>query len=69
MAGFLYLLYKDEAKSFSVLKHVISKYDMSELFQTDTRLLKLSFYKLDRMISVCLPDLHQHFKVSFYFFQ
>jgi hypothetical protein len=32
MAGFLYLLYKDEAKSFSVLKHVISKYDMTELF-------------------------------------
>ena len=63
MAGFLYLTYRDEAKSFSVLKQVIRLNEMSELFNTDTRLLKLHFYKLDRLISVCLPDLHNHFKV------
>lgn len=62
MAGFLYLTFKEESKSFSVLKTVIHRYEMGELFDTDTRLLKLRFYKLDRLISVCLPDLHNHFK-------
>jgi hypothetical protein len=64
MAGFLYLIYKDESKSFSVLKHLIKQYSMSDLFDTDTKFLRQKFYIFDRIISVCLPDLHSHFKVS-----
>lgn len=37
---------------------------MSYLFNTELPMLKLMFYQLDRLISINLPDLHNHFKVS-----
>lgn len=52
MAGFLYIVMKDEAKSFAVLKSLIQKNDMSELFNTENPKLKLFFYTLDRLISI-----------------
>jgi len=63
IAGFLFIMTKDEALSFQILRSVIEKYDMSVLFNTETPMLKLSFYMLDRLISIYLPDLHHHFKV------
>jgi hypothetical protein len=46
------------------MKEIIAKYNMSRLFNTELPMLKLSFYQLDRLISIVLPDLHSHFKVS-----
>lgn len=46
------------------MKALIAKFDMAVLFNTETPLLKLDFYILDRLISIFLPDLHHHFKVS-----
>lgn len=57
---------KDEATTFQVMKQVIKKYEMSLLFNTETPKLKMSFYTLDRLISIILPDLHSHLKVSNY---
>jgi len=57
---------KDEATTFQVMKQVIKKYEMSLLFNTETPKLKMSFYTLDRLISIILPDLHSHLKVSDY---
>jgi hypothetical protein len=37
---------------------------MHLLFNTETQKLKMSFYTLDRLISILLPDLHTHLKVS-----
>jgi hypothetical protein len=58
IAGFLYITYKDEAKAFSVLKNLIKNNDMAVLYNTEHPMLKIKFYKLDRLISIILPDLH-----------
>lgn len=64
IAGFLYLTLKDEALSFQVMKSIIKKNEMHLLFNTETQKLKISFYTLDRLISILVPDLHTHLKVS-----
>jgi len=64
IAGFLFLVFQsNEAKAFSVMKAVIAKYRMHEMFNTELPMLKLNFYQLDRLIAILLPDLHMHFKV------
>lgn len=63
IAGFLYILFEKESLAFAVMKEVINKFKMSELFNTELPMLKLNFYQLDRLISIILPDLHSHFKV------
>jgi len=65
IAGFLFLFLRDEALSFQVMKHIIKKFELTQLFDTETPKLKLSFYTLDRLISMLIPDLHSHFKVRF----
>jgi len=62
IAGFLYLVTKSEAQSFALFKNMLKKYEMTDLMNTETPKLKLSFYRLDRLISICLPEMHQHFK-------
>lgn len=64
IAGFLYLMLQDEALSFAIMRAVIKKFELSLLFNSETPKLKLNFYQLDRLISILLPDLHTHFKVS-----
>lgn len=64
IAGFLFLLFKDEAVSFAVLRDLIHRYQMGRMFDTSQPMLKLHFYQLDRLISILLPDLHAHLKVS-----
>jgi len=65
IAGFLYLsLGKEEALAFAVMREIIERYAMTHLFNTELPMLKLMFYQLDRLISINLPDLHNHFKVS-----
>jgi ecotropic viral integration site 5 protein len=44
IAGFLYLLFKDEALSFAVLRDLIHRYNMGRLFNTELPMLKLNFY-------------------------
>ena len=63
IAGFLYMtLDKDEALAFAVMRDVIDRYQISFLFNSELPMLKLMFYQLDRLISIHLPDLHDHFK-------
>ena len=64
IAGFLFLIFKDEALSFQVMKKIIERNDMHMLFNTETSRLKMNFYTLDRLISILVPDLHTHLKVS-----
>lgn len=64
IAGFLYLIFGDEALAFAVMREVISKYKMCQLFNSELPMLKLNFYQLDRLISILLTDLHSHFRVS-----
>jgi hypothetical protein len=44
IAGFLYLIFEDEALAFAVMREVIQKYKMSFLFNTELPMLKLNFY-------------------------
>jgi hypothetical protein len=45
IAGFLYLsLDREESYAFAVLREVIEKYQMSQLFNTELSMLKLMFY-------------------------
>lgn len=67
IAGFLYLLFDSESIAFAVMREIIARFKMSNLFNTELPMLKLHFYKLDRLISIVLPDLHAHFKVSNFF--
>jgi len=63
IAGFLFLTFGlDEAVGFAVLKEVIARRQMHDLFNTQLPMLKLNFYQMDRLISIVLPDLHSHFK-------
>ena len=65
IAGFLYLaMDKQEALAFAVMREIIERQTMTHLFNTELPMLKLMFYQLDRLISINLPDLHNHFKVS-----
>lgn len=51
-----------EALAFMILTRVISRFQMENLFNDEIPMLKLMFYQLDRLISIMLPDLHDHFK-------
>lgn len=51
-----------EALSFAVMSRVIARYQMVNLFNDEVPMLKLMFYQMDRLISIKLPDLHDHFK-------
>lgn len=63
IAGFLFLVFgQREDLAFSVLREVIQRRQMHDLFDTQLPLLKLNFYQMDRLIAILLPDLHTHFK-------
>ena len=62
VAGFLYLVFRDEQLSFKALMRIADIFDMSHLYKKELPKLKLFFYQLDRLIAVRLPMLHRHFK-------
>lgn len=62
IAGFLFLVFGSESMAFAFLQYIIHKQDLSLLFNSELPMLKLLFYKLDRLIAIILPDLHAHFK-------
>ena len=47
LAGFLFLFFKDEEKTFKAFAGLVERFDMTELFKQDMPLLKQFFYKLD----------------------
>ena len=61
IAGFLYLFLGDEALAFAVMRQVINLNEMSTLFNTELPMLKLNFYRLDRLIAILVPELASHF--------
>jgi ecotropic viral integration site 5 protein len=63
VAGFLFIVFRDEEKSFKALQEIIEVNNMAELFNPELPRLKLFFYQLDRLLSIHLPQLHSHFKV------
>ena len=62
IAGFLYIVFRNEEKSFKALQHIVQANHMAELFNTELPKLKLFFYQLDRLLSIQVPTLHSHLK-------
>lgn len=56
------MFFKDETIAFKAFIGLINMFDMVHLFKEELPMLKLFFYKLDRLISMYLPDLYSHFK-------
>lgn len=44
IAGFLYLITKEEHLAYSIMKEVIEKFNMGNLFNPELPMLKLNFY-------------------------
>ena len=63
VAGFLYLVLKDEEKTFKALGEMVELYDMDQLFKSELPRLKLFFYQFDRILSIMSSPLNSHFKV------
>ena len=57
IAGFLFLLFGDEALAFAVMRQIINLFELSTLFNTELPMLKQNFYRLDRLIALLIPDL------------
>lgn len=64
VAGFLFLVFRDEEKVFKAMQAIVEQNDMADLFNTELPKLKLFFYQFDRLLNVLMPQLHTHFKVS-----
>lgn len=62
VAGFLFLVFRDEQEAFKALMRVAEHFDMSHLYMKELPKLKLFFYQLDRLIAIQTPQLHQHMK-------
>jgi len=60
IAGFLYLIYKNEAIAFDMLCGLIANFKLSDLFKPGIPLLRVYFYQLNRLIAIFLPKLHSH---------
>ena len=58
MAGFLFLVFRDEELSFKALMRVAEINDMSHLYKKNLPKLKLFFYQLDRLVAIRMPVLH-----------
>ena len=52
VAGFLFLVFRDEQISFKALMRVAEIFDMSHLYKKELPKLKLFFYQLDRLIAI-----------------
>jgi len=61
IAGFFYLLYKDESTVFNMMSTLISLFELNNLFKQDVPLLRMYFYLLNRLMAVYVPRLHAHF--------
>ena len=62
VAGFLFLVFRDEEVTFKTLMKLADQYDMLNLYKKELPKLKMFFYQLDRLIAVSLPQLHEHLK-------
>lgn len=55
VAGFLFLVFRNEQVTFKALTRVAEIFDMSHLYKKELPKLKLFFYQLDRLVAMKLP--------------
>ena len=62
IVGFLYILCRDNSRTFSFLQALIKKYDMENLYSQNVPLLKKHFYQMDRVLYDNYPNLSIYFR-------
>ncbi len=60
LAGFYYLIYRNEGTAFMMLCTMIANFDLAKLFKRDVPMLRALFYQMNRLIALYLPRLHVH---------
>lgn len=60
LAGFLYLIYNDEAIAFKMFAAFITELNLSNMYKKDVPLLKMYFHQLNKIMAIYLPKLHAH---------
>jgi len=61
VAGYLFLLFKDEQETFTMF-HVVMNLYFKGLLSDKFEILKMKFYQIDRLISIFIPELSEHLK-------
>jgi hypothetical protein len=61
LAGFMFLVIMDEAETYKAFDILINKY-FKDMFENEFERIKLMYYTLDRLFSIFLPELAEHFK-------
>lgn len=61
IAGYLYLMINDEEMTYKMFANVINNY-FGKVFSKDFEQLKVMFYQFERLLSIFLPELSDHFK-------
>jgi len=64
VAGFLYLITKNEAMAFSILCGIIKRLGMQKIYSENVPLLRCRFYQMDRILHSLMPKLAEHFRVQ-----
>jgi len=71
LAGFFYLVFRNEGAAFSMLCTLIANFGLSPLFNDNISMLRLLLYQISRLTEIYLPQLHTHIyqegiKVSYF---
>eukprot|EP00826_Nyctotherus_ovalis_P036575 TRINITY_DN3257_c0_g6_i2.p1 TRINITY_DN3257_c0_g6~~TRINITY_DN3257_c0_g6_i2.p1 ORF type:complete len:723 (-),score=163.69 TRINITY_DN3257_c0_g6_i2:91-2238(-) len=62
LASYLYLIAKDEARTFCLLARLMEQFEMEGLFTKEVPLLKLCFDRLDNLIAIYCPCISEVLK-------
>jgi len=58
IAGFFFLVYKDEAVAFGMLASLIKTMNISGFYYQSTPLAMSCIYQMNRLLAIYLPSLH-----------
>jgi hypothetical protein len=61
LAGYLFLSFRDEEMTYKAFDRVMNRH-FKTLFLKDFEQMKMRFYQFEKLFSLCLPKLYDHFK-------
>ena len=61
MMGFIYTTMEDEELTFRCFTSLVDNY-LKDVLIYDLKYIRVFYYKLDRLLAICLPNIHQHLK-------
>eukprot|EP00826_Nyctotherus_ovalis_P029372 TRINITY_DN23199_c0_g1_i1.p1 TRINITY_DN23199_c0_g1~~TRINITY_DN23199_c0_g1_i1.p1 ORF type:complete len:144 (-),score=37.43 TRINITY_DN23199_c0_g1_i1:9-440(-) len=61
VAGFFYLIYRDERVAFVMFASLMKQMNLAGFYQQNIPLAERYIYQINRLLAVYLPGLHRHF--------